>query len=149
MKIRPFMEHVQRERDLPLLEISGRIESEQFVVSVLGYEVTLDTAMVGEDESGPYALVKEYEKILPNGFQMRIETEFDENLPPGLVIRVFFEGVSREAAKQHLQSRGIDPRNVNLVAPHERSFSVYFGANGKTNGTSSSYLDGGKKPVIN
>jgi len=149
LKIRPFKEYVQRERELPLLEISGRIQADQFVVSALGSEINLETVSIGADKWGAFALVNAHEQRLANGFQVRVEIESDEDMPPGAVIQVFLEGVSSEVAKELVRIHGLELGNVNLRAPHIRSFSVHFSHSGIPNGMSSSYIDEGKEPAVN
>ena len=89
LKIRPFKEYVHRERDLPVLEIRSRIEGELFVACAVGYEINLDTATVGEDKWGTYALVMEHERSLSNGLHVRVESEPDEDAPSGSVDQDF------------------------------------------------------------
>ncbi len=149
LKIRPFKEYVQREREMPMLEISGRIQEDQFVVSAMGSEINLATVSIGTDKWGVFALIEAHEQKLVNGFQVRVEIEPDEDLPPGAVIEVFLEGVSSQVAKELARIYGLDLNNVNLRAPNQRSFSVHFSNSGVPNGMSSSYIEEGKVPAIN
>jgi len=109
LKIRPFKEYVQRERELPMLEISGRIEENRFVVTAMGCEIHLNTVTIGRDKWGTFALVLAHEQSLPNGFQVRVELEPDEDMPPGTVIQVLLESVSSEVAKETCSNSSLGP----------------------------------------
>ncbi len=138
LKIRPFREYIHRERDLPALEISGRIEGELFVACAVGYEISLDTATVGEDKWGAYALVKEHQRSLSNGLHVRVESEPDEDAPPGSVIKILLEGASPVVAEQLLRVHGLDLNSLDTTSQHVRGISVHFNPSGISNGTTSS-----------
>jgi hypothetical protein len=133
--------------NLPLLEISGRIEGTEFIVRTLGQRVALTTVQVAEDERGAYALVAECEHSLQDGFKVRAEIEHDEDLPPGGCIQVFAEGKLREAVRDQVRQQGLDPDAVIILAPYARSFAVYFDSAGNVDGESC--LGDSEKPVVN
>ena len=109
----------------------------------------METVTIGEDKWGAFAIVKAHEQSLPNGFQVRVEIEPDEDMPPGTVIQVFLEGVSSEVARELARIHGVDLKDVNLLTPHDRNFSVHFSYSGIPNGMSSSYIDEEKEPDLN
>ena len=91
-----------------MLEVRCRIEGKHFLVSAVGYEISLDTVQVGEDRRGPFALVNEGELVLSNGFKVRVEPP-EERLPTGSVIAICFEAETREQAKEVRGGTRSDP----------------------------------------
>jgi hypothetical protein len=57
----------------------------------------------------------------------------DEPSPPGCRIAITHPG---EAVNEELKRRGIDLNSVNVIAPPDASFSVYFSESGQVDGWS-------------
>lgn len=136
-------DYLEREPHLPLLEIRGAVEGTSFLISVLGQRVPLDTVEVGDDAHGSYAVVNECTKNLSDGFKLRVDLDPDEDGMHGGVLDIYLEGRPVAGVEEALREQGIDPANVNLRSPNERSFSLYFDHWGKVNGRGASYVQRG------
>jgi hypothetical protein len=136
LRLRPFQEFIARERGRDALSLGGQIIGTRFVIRTIGREVPLETIQVGDDDRGPYAMVSECELELDGGFCLRVEAEFDEDLPPGSVVHLFVRGTL---------PNGVPP---GTFVPHERAFAVHFDCAGNVDGRGSVLNGGDAGPVI-
>ena len=147
-KVRPF------ERDIGLegqaIRVRGIVADKGYILAVdaLGLEVKLGTPQFGMDEKGKFAVLEEGEQLEFDESIVKIEPFSEEPYegthfaPSGLKISVMMvasdktvqvhEGICRLA--------NIDPNKVNLIVPHEWSFSVYFDSFGNVEGSGHSGL---------
>jgi hypothetical protein len=129
--VRPFREFVGGDR---AVEMSGRIERDRFIVSLLGREIELEARIA--DAEGPRAFVEEQERVLPGDVTVRIRPDYDEDMPPGGELSVFF---GAEAPPPPHSAE------VNRIVPDLRpSYTIYFDGSGRVNGNGSS--SGAAKP---
>lgn len=137
LRLRPFHELLPLGQDAPMLEVTGSIRDDAFVVVVFGERVPLTTVAVHRDERGPFAVVDECDRAFSRGYRLQLSMEPDEELPAGARLTVYFEGAARSNAESVLRSQGRTPDSVILLVPNERDFSVYFDSDGVVNGTGS------------
>jgi len=149
LKLRPFIKHMDRGSERPMIEVRGRISGSRFIIDAIGLEIPLDTLSIAEDARGPYALVSESEQDLPNGFRLEVSAEPDEILPTGAEVCISFPGPARERAREALRAKGIDPDSVLLAVPHESAFAVHFNSDGGVSGQSGAIPGRVQKPTMN
>jgi len=128
LKVRPF------ETTVDGVKVEGFIEGEQFRLQLFGRTVPVTTVDIGVDKNGPYARIGEMERQIDFGYTLKIEPEYDEDLPPGCRIAIFRD--KTDSIRAALESDGTDPDSVNLIATVSESVSVYFDPGGNINGSS-------------
>jgi len=77
-KIRPFEEYIEAEPGFSAVVISGGIAEGAYVVKAIGAQHALETVEVGEDQRGPFAVVKECDVPFSREFRLRLEADQDE-----------------------------------------------------------------------
>lgn len=147
-KGRPF------ERDIGLegqaIRVRGIVADEGYILAVdaLGLEIKLGTTQFGMDEKGKFAVLEKGEQLESDGSMVKIEPYSEEPFPGAdvalsrLEISVTMVG-SDKAVQVHegiCRLANIDPGKVNLIVPHEWSFSVYFDSFGNVEGSGHSGL---------
>ena len=129
MRVLPFREYLSRGAGVPVVEVSGRIEGAQFILTLLGADVPVPTHQVGTDNSGrQFAIVEaDHERTLPGGYRLRTEMEFDEDgMPPTGWLRIWLESKRMEAMRDQARREGRDSDRALLIVPPEQVFSIHF-----------------------
>lgn len=142
-KVRPF------ERDLevsgPTYRVRGTIESNRFVITSVLIRIEVEISEIGEDDTGPFVILTERECVEPDGTLLSVEHESSEPWPdgykpePGLVISKAKPAPSSTRGDIEVQAvclTGYLPSAMNLIVPHEWSFSVYIDSMGNIDGIS-------------
>jgi hypothetical protein len=130
--LRPFDAIAQGHNDTTL-PIRAEIRGRQFVVQVLGQEVEIAPIEILRDKKGAVAVIEPREYALRDGFTLELQLDANEAVSPefepdmAALITVRREGSLREAVRNSAEER-FGP--VNLVAPYETHFSLYFHADG-------------------
>jgi len=121
-KLRPFEEYIDTEPGFNSVVISGRIAHGAFVVKALGTQFVLETAEVGEDQWGSFAIVNECDVPFTNEFRLLLEADEEETM-----LKIFIPG-------EDGTWRGT-----------KRAFTVWFNSSGTKDGKGSS-LRGSENP---
>ena len=141
MKIRPFEQYFEGELEQPATVIAGRVEGSSFVVQALGQTARLPVARVGSDRHGSFAVLAGEQTVdMAGDFKLEVVVEHDEDLGAGVELRLVCDRESRAMVKAAARAHGIDEDDVHLVVPPDACFSVYFGSDGKVDGTGMSAL---------
>ncbi|MEI9948266.1 MAG: hypothetical protein WDO74_04630 [Pseudomonadota bacterium] len=127
VKIRPFEEYIEAEPGFSAVVISGGISDRKYVVRALETQLEIETTEVGEDQWGPFAVVKECDVLFSREFRLRLESDAEETM-----LNVFIPG------------DGL----TGTASWSKRAFSVWFNSSGVKDGKGSSLSRSGKsKPV--
>lgn len=119
------------------VKCTGRIEDGVFVLQLGPGVHRLPTASVSADQWGDFAEIEACRLPLEHGFVLEVEPEDlldpgDPNWQPGCSISLLLpeDGTTERLVRK----MGIDPTNVNLIAPPRLVLSVYFHYSGVVNG---------------
>lgn len=121
--IRPFREFATRGAGLPAIEIRGEIRQRSLVVHAFGQKAVLPLDKTGVDGTGIWGIVRESEVPLRDGFRVRVEVEYDEDLPACTCLQIFQEHARAQTIRERLP-------NAMVIIPVDRSISVYFRPDG-------------------
>lgn len=132
IKVRPFNEAFAQPGRAPT-ELTGYVDGATFMVRTMGTEVALATRETGVDETGPFAIVTEGDYTLAGRIALRVQPEYEPDMPHGGEISVELPA-DPDAIRRALFDTGIDPNSVNVVAPIQRGFGVYFDLDGRLDG---------------
>ena len=134
-KVRSF------ERDIWLdnrtVRARGIVTDRGYILAVdsIGLEIGLSASQIGMDEKGKFAVLEKGEHLISDGsIVVEIEPYSEEPYPDthfspsGLEISVKMVASDKtvQAHEGICRSAGVDPGQVNLIVPHDWSFSVYF-----------------------
>lgn len=144
-KVRPF------ERDLEVsgsaYRVRGSIESNRFVITSVLIRIEVEVSEIGEDDRGSFVILTERECVEPDGTLLSVEHEGSDPWPdgykprPGLVITKAKPAPSSTRGDIEVKAvclTGYLPNAMNLIVPHEWSFSVYFDSMGNIDGIGAS-----------
>jgi hypothetical protein len=148
-KVRPF------ERDIGIegqaIRVRGIVADKGYILAVdaFGLEIKLGTTQFGMDEKGKFAVLEKGEQLVSDGsIVVEIEPYSEEPYmdthfaPSGLEISVKMVASDKtvQAHEGICRSAGVDLGQVNLLVPHDWSFSVYFDSVGNVEGAGHSGL---------
>lgn len=114
-KIRPFEEYIEAEPGFSAVVISGEIVDGAYVVKAIGAQHSLETVEVGEDQRGPFAVVRECDVPFSGEFRLRLES-----------------GEEETSLDIHIPADG----DVGTSRRAKRAFSVWFNSIGFKDGKS-------------
>jgi hypothetical protein len=123
-KIRPFEEYIEAERGFNAVVISGRIAEGAYVVNALGTHFAFETTEVGEDQWGPFAVVRECDVPFSGEFRLCLDSNEEETM-----LGIFIPGDD----------------GTGMLGAVKRAFTVWFSPLGVKDGRGSS-LPGTTKP---
>jgi hypothetical protein len=134
IRLRPFDKLLTAENNA--LQCSGRIERDEYVLTMGASVHRLPIVGTGSDKWGVYAIVEESETPLAAGFVLTVERNLQE---PDFDAGLTFEPGGRIALTRPAQIdpallAGIDPKTVHVIAPPDASVSIYFEPSGKVDG---------------
>ena len=123
----------------------GIVTSKGYILASdsIGLEVKLAATQIGMDERGGFAVLEKGEQLQSDGSVVTIEPYSEEPYPDthfapsGLKISVA-KIASDETVQVHegiCRLANVDPGKVNLIVPHDWSFSVYFNRVGDVDGS--------------
>jgi hypothetical protein len=136
MKIRPFEQYFENELERPATVIAGRVEGGSFVVQALGQTARLAVSRVGSDRHGSFAVLAGEQTVdIAGDFRLEIVVEHDEDLAAGVELRLVCDRNAHTTITAVAGAHGIDEHDAHLVIPPDACFSVYFGSDGKVDGT--------------
>jgi hypothetical protein len=128
-KVRAFVKKCQV--DGAACRYEGRIDAGSYALD-LGLTAHRLRAIIGRDEYGPFAIIREQRQLLADGYILEVEREYHEpdgifDEPPGCVIRVFLPETRIQISDELL-------KRANVLIPPEKVASVTFNFAGRVEG---------------
>src|SRR5260221_1320607 len=136
-RTRPFR-HTFANEDAPPLTCEGRIQDSSLNIQIGLSTVTIPTVEVGTDESGEFAVIRDWESQLESGFIVRVEPELDESDPEepkfGCMIRFTRPASLTPQAQAWVDRQWMTLDVLNMIIPPDSDFGISFSHRGHFNG---------------